>query len=313
MLSLPVIVLLVFLGIVTFVVAAAMVVRDLMVPGDAHGGVSLRPRPIRIRRALDVFDQAPARSLLGRIDQGFDRLVLEATDALSPISAALLMIAIGLAVGGGVWIAFDLPLAGLAAGMVGMFAPLLALMRMRSQRIHAIRTQLPGVLDMFARAVRAGESVDQAIKLIGEEAGGVLGREFQRCSRQLELGRSFTSVMKHLAARIRLVEFRILTTTLIVQRQAGGSLPDTLERMGAVIRDRTTAWRQIRAATGAGRASALLIAAVCPIAYVSLMILQPEHLAVLYSDPLGRSMFVVAVVLELIGMLWIMALLRPEN
>ncbi len=313
MLSLPVIVLLVFAGIAAIIVAAAMVVRDLFVAGDATGGVSLRPRPIRMRRSLDVFDQAPARSLFGKLDQGFDRLVLEATDALSPISAALLMIAIGLAVGGGIWIAFDLPLAGLAAGMVGMFVPLLVLMRMRSRRIQAIRMQLPSVLDMFARAVRAGESVDQAIKLVGEEAGGELGREFQRCSRQLELGRSFNSVMKYLAARIRLVEFRILTSTLIVQRQAGGSLPDTLERMGSVIRDRTTAWRQIKAATGAGRASALLIAAVCPIAYLSLMVLQPEHLAVLYSDPLGRSMLVVAIVLELIGILWVMALVRPEN
>lgn len=313
MLSLPVIVLLVFAGIVAIIVAAAMVVRDLMVSGDTGGGVSLRPRPIRIRRSLDVFDQPPARSLLGKIDQGFDRLVLEATDALSPISAALLMIAIGLAVGGGVWVAFDQPLGGLAAGMLGMFVPLLILIRNRGQRIHAIRMQLPAVLDMFARAVRAGESVDQAIKLIGEEAGGALGREFQRCSRQLELGRSFNSVMKHLASRIRLVEFRILTTTLVVQRQAGGSLPDTLERMGSVIRDRTSAWRQMRAATGAGRASALLIAAVCPIAYLSLMVLQPQHLEVLYSDPLGRSMLVVAVVLELIGILWVMALLRPEN
>lgn len=313
MLSLPVIALLVFAGIAAIIIAAAMVVRDLLVPGGAGGSVSLRARPVRIRRTLDVFDQPPARSLLGKIDQGFDRLVLEATEVLSPISAALLMIAVGLAVGGCVWLAFDLPLAGLAAGMFGMFAPLLALMRIRSQRLQAIRIQLPTVLDMLARAVRAGESVDQAIKLIGEEAGGILGREFEHCSRQLELGRSFGSVMKRLAARIRLVEFRILTSTLIVQRQAGGSLPETLERMAAVIRDRTTAWRQIRAATGAGRASALLIAAVCPLAYLSLLVLQPDHLAVLYTDPLGKSMLVVAVVLELIGMLWVMALLRPEN
>ena len=118
--------------------------------------------------------------------------------------------------------------------------------------------------------------------------------------------------MKSLASRVRLVELRIFATTLGVYRRTGGSLADTLERMSGVIRDRLSAYRQMRAATGAGRASTLLIATICPIAYVIMFLWQPEHVRLLYEDPLGRTMLIVAVLLEIVGVLWAVALLRQE-
>jgi tight adherence protein B len=121
------------------------------------------------------------------------------------------------------------------------------------------------------------------------------------------------TVMKSLAMRIRLMELRLFATTLSVHRQAGGNLPETLERMSQVVRDRITGQRQLKAATGAGRASALLIATISPLAYLIMFLWQPEHIRVLYEDPLGLTMLVCAVILEIVGILWVAALLRNDS
>ena len=162
-------------------------------------------------------------------------------------------------------------------------------------------------------ASRAGQTSEQAIELAGQELEGRLSREFRNCTQQLAMGRSFDAVMKTLAARIRTVEMRILTTTLIVQRQTGGNLSETLERMSAVIRDRLNAQRQMRASTGAGRSSTMIIATISPLAYLFMFIFQREYLEILFNDPLGRLLLGGAVVLEIVGLFWVAALLRQER
>lgn len=267
----------------------------------------------RIRRVPNVFDESPATTLTAKLDQGFNRLVLESGTGLAPYSGFLLTVASATIVGGSMLIYANDVLAACGAGMIGMAIPIFLLSIRRRRRMSAIREELPHVLDMMARATRAGQSTEQAIALVGAESGGILGEEFAHCSRQLDMGRSFEKVMKSLATRVRMVDIRILSTTLIVQKQSGGRLSETLERMSAVIRDRLTAHRQIRASTGAGRASTLIIAAVAPIAYAFVFIFHRPHLEVMYTDTLGQLLLISALILELLGLCWVAYLLRNES
>ena len=303
-----------FLAITLAVGAVALVLRDLYSPrGVAVGNASGGTVSGRLRRQANVFDEEQSRNLSGRIDQAFDRLILETGFEVTPYVAFLGLLASGMLVGGSLWAYFDQALIGVFGMMLGMAVPLAVMAVLRARRMRAMRDELPMVLDLLARAVRAGASVDGAIRLVGEEAEGVLGREFRLCGRQIELGRSLSSVMQALSARVRIVELRILATTLSVQRQTGGNLADTLERMSGVIRDRLSAYRQMRAATGAGRSSALLIATISPIAYIVMFFWQPEHMEILFEDPVGQVMLMVAIVLELVGLMWVGALLRQDS
>jgi tight adherence protein B len=304
-------VLIAFGSIGLLALAVALVLRDLLAPQKAAAGVAVGPR--RLRRLPNVYDKPRARGLLDKVDVGFDRLVLETGYELTPGVAFMLLIMSGLVFGGCGWLYFDEPLVGIAGGLMGLLLPLCFMAVRRARRMHEVREQLPHVLEMLARATRAGQSVEQAVRLVADEAGGVLGPEFTRCAQQLEMGRAFDRVLHTLAMRIRLVEIRILATTLIVQRQTGGSLSDTLERMSGVVRDRLSAQRQIKASTGAGRSSTLIIAAVGPIAWLAIFMLHRPHIQVLLDEPLGRLLFVTAIVLELLGLIWVFALLRREE
>lgn len=293
--------------------AVGLMLRELLGSGKVVTEGAGGERRISLRRPRTVFDQAPATTTLGRIDQSFDRLVLETDTGISPPAAFLLICCFALTLGGGTWVATLDVLSGVGAGLVGMVLPLLVMSFQRSRRMKEIRSEMPHVLDMLARACRAGQNSEQALSLLGDELDGRLGREFRQCSHQLELGRSFTETLKSLAARVRTMEMRILTTALIVQRQTGGNLAETLERMSGVIRDRLSAHRQMLAATGAGRASTLLIATISPMAYLFMYTFQRPHLAILYEDPLGKVLLMVAGVLEVIGLIWVFALLRQND
>jgi len=269
--------------------------------------------PGALRRTPTVFDETPAKGGIARLNQGFDQLVMETGFEMTP-QMAFQWIMISLLLGGGiVYLVNGDPLSGIGGALAGMILLLVIFSIARTRRLAAIREQLPQVLEMLARGTRAGQSSEQAIDLVAEEAGGILGAEFKRCSQQLRMGRSFERVLAGLAARVRLVDIRILTSTLIVQRQAGGHLSETLDRMASVVRDRLNAVRQLKASTGGGRMSTLIIAGIGPMAALVIYFLHREHLTVLFEDKLGQMLLLTGMTLEVIGLAWVFILMRKEE
>lgn len=287
--------------------AVWMLLRDLF--GRTAGASTVMP----LRRMPTVADELPADSLMGRLDQGFERLVLESGSLQSSGAAVLGLLILALGVGGGLYLWLNEPFAAVSGAAIGMAVGLLWLSVTRARRMRSILENLPYVLDLMSRAVRAGESVDQAITLVGNETGGPIGEEFRHCSRQLDMGMSLSTVLRGLARRVRIPEVRMMSVVLSVNREAGGNVALTLERMSAVIRDRINFQRQMRATTGAGRFSARMIAVVGPLLFIFMFFGQREHLQPLLSDPLGQMFLVLGIVLEVIGIVWVMQLLKNEQ
>lgn len=299
-----------FAAVTVTALATYLILRDLSGAGTSKPSqFSKRPR---LRRIRNVFDQEPSKSFLGKFDQSFDRLVLENGSETTPFTVFLILVACGLAIGGAIFVYSDQPLAGIAGMISGMGAILIILHFRRKRRMRMIQEELPEMIDLLARSTHAGASLEQAIAIVGEEAKGPLSYEFRRCARQLDMNMSVPSVMKSLSNRIQLVDLKILTSTLMLYRKTGGNLPANLERMSGVIRDRINYRRQMKASTGAGRASALLMTVVAPVAFVVLLVAFPDHVSNLYTDPMGNMLLLIAIVLEVIGILWVSALLRTD-
>lgn len=286
--------------------AVWMLLRDLLA---RPAGAATLP----LRRVPTVADELPAGSLLGKFDQTFERLVLEGGAVQSSTAAVLGMLTLGIAVGGGLYLWLNEPFAAISGAALGMIAGLVWMSVMRARRMRSILEAMPYVLDLMSRAVRAGESVDQAIALVGNETAGPIGEEFRHCARQLDMGMSLPTVLRGLARRVRIPEVRLMSVVLSVNREAGGNVALTLERMSYVIRDRINFQRQMRATTGAGRFSARMISVVGPLLFIFMFFLQREHLQPLLSDPLGQMMLVTGMILEVIGIVWVMQLLKTDR
>lgn len=295
-----------FAGIVLLIVAIFLVTRDLF--ARATGG---RHSPLG-RLPLAKHDQVP-QGLIEQLDYWFQRLILETGIQGSATSAVLLMISCGVILGGAMFLVSDDLLVGSLGGLVGALGPLPYFLYRRQQRMKLLQQQLPDVLDLVARAVRAGESLDQAIDLAGRKAAEPLGLELRRCSNHLQMGLSLPATMRALAHRVRTMEIKILATTLAVHRQTGGNLAETLDRMSLVIRERLNYRRQLFVTTAAGRFSAALVSLAGVFLFAYMFLFQGDYTGRLVESPFGQSMLLTAIALEIIGLAWIWRLLREDN
>lgn len=287
-----------------------MVVRDLLgrrraqdkEPQEHDGLISLPP-------ASEIVAPSPPSD---SDDSWLGRLVAESGSEWTVDTVMLLAVAVGLAVGGMLFVWRDDVLVGAAGAILGIMAVIGLIYFLRSRRHRAIREQLPDVMELMARAVRAGESLDQAIALAGTSPHPPLADEFRHCARQMKMGLSLEAVMRGMVSRAPLSETRILAMTLIVQRRRGGNLPLTLERLAKVFRDRGVFYRQFRAATSMGRGSATLIALVALVLDVAVIFGKVELTGSLLTSNAGRVILAAAIGLQVLGIAWAMWLFRSD-
>jgi tight adherence protein B len=289
-----------------------LVVRDLFFRRAEAVGVATDEAQPRLGRLPLARDAVPRAGVVGSIDDKFEKLIVESGVPADGLTVTMILVLSGLVFGGGAFLWTEDMLSGIIGFLVGMVAPLPYLSLRRASRLRDVQSQLSDVLDMMSRATRAGESLDQAITLVGQRAGEPLGLEFRRCARHLQMGLSVTAAMRSLVHRLPIMDVRILATTLSVHRQAGGNLALTLERMSRVVRDRMVYRQQMRSVTAAGRFSAMMIATVGPLLFLYMFTFQRDYAGKLLDLPLGNMMLVIAVVLEVVGLMWISRLIRTE-
>jgi tight adherence protein B len=304
-----VVLLVVFAAVALIVAAASLVLRDLFGRKEAD------QQPTGDGTALDLATLLPsAETAVGEANESWlGQLVAETKSDFTVETAVLLAILIGLALGGTLFLWRDDWLAGAAGAVAGALFVGGMLLFLRSRRYRAIREQLPDVMELLARAVRAGESLDQAIILAGDSAFQPVATEFRYCASQMKIGLSLESAIRGLVARMPLVETRILAMTLVVQRRRGGNLPATLERLARVFRDRANFIRQFRAATALGRGSAILIALVALGLDAFVILGHSDYTRSLMETNSGRSMLGTAMILQVVGVTWVAWLFRSRT
>jgi tight adherence protein B len=265
-------------------------------------------QPIRLRR---VVRSKEATGPVSRFDGWFQRMVRDTGLAWHPTAAAMLLVLCGCIAAGSLFLWQEEPVPAVLGLLAGMAVPLAYLLHRRRKRIRQLPEQLPAALGMLARSVRAGQSLDQALQLVGTQSPQPLAADFNVCAKQLEMGMSMPAVMRLLVERVNLHDMRIFTTTLAVHRQTGGNIARVLERLAAVVRDRLSYRQQLRVATGAGKASAIMVAVIGPLIFLFFFFFRPDYINSRIETELGQTLLILAAFLEIVGLVWMARLLRP--
>lgn len=294
-------------GGIFFVFAAAFfVLRDLArVPVAEEGSAPVINRGRLAAAGVDV-DQ----SSLGRFNRAFDRFVLETGAPLDGFAVTGIVISCGILGAGAVFVLLNDEMQAVGGGAFFALLPLTILAFMRRRRVNELGERVPDALDTIARSMHSGSSIEDAVELAGRETPGFLGEELRQAARQLKLGAAAGSVMQSLGSRVGTQDLRLLGAVLSMHRSAGGSLASTLERVAGVVRERQSYRRQMRSVTTAGRLSAQFIAAAGPLTFVYLYNFEREHIQRLVESQLGWTLVAAACVLEVIGLIWLMRILR---
>jgi tight adherence protein B len=208
-------------------------------------------------------------------------------------------------IGFGMFSAFIL---GLAAGSL----PTLFLSHRKRGREKAFEEQLPDLLDLMARALRAGHSLSGAIQFAGQESPDPAGREFRRVSEEINFGMDLPVALRNLGGRIDCYDLRYLVTAITIHRETGGNLGDVLDRLAYTIRERVKLVRQTEALTAEGRLSGRILIILPFVMAGVLYVVQPTYILILFNDPTGRMMMGLALLLQGIGYLLIRKMVHPE-
>jgi tight adherence protein B len=204
-----------------------------------------------------------------------------------------------------------LPLA-IVAGLVGYMVPSWILQMAQARRVNAINGQLAETLSLVANALRSGFAFTQAVELATKQVESPIRDELLRYLRDVSLGASTEVALQELADRTASYDLEMMVATILVQRNTGGNLSEILDNVADTIRERERIAGEIRALTASQRLTGLILS-IYPIFLASIFfLLAPDLMRVLVEEELGRALLVVAITLQVIGIVTIRRILRPE-
>ena len=132
-----------------------------------------------------------------------------------------------------------------------------------------------------------------------------MATELNRAIVEARLGVPLEEALENVALRMRSKDFAWVVMAVRVQREVGGNLAEVLVNVGATMRDRERLRRQVSALSAEGRLSAIILGALPILFALYLAIVRPEYIGLLFTNPLGIVMVVVAVGLMLAGIAWL--------
>jgi Flp pilus assembly protein TadB len=195
-------------------------------------------------------------------------------------------------------------------GAAAAGAPALLLRFAQSRYQWKFLDVFPDALDLIVRAVRSGLPAPEAIELVSREARQPVGTEFRQLVDELRIGTELDEALQRAADRIRVPDFRFFAVSLLLQRQTGGGIAETISNLGGIIRQRKALRMKARALTAEAQASAALVATTPFVAGVGLFLINRDLITVLFLDPRGRFMLGVAVASLLTGIAAMRALIK---
>lgn len=124
---------------------------------------------------------------------------------------------------------------------------------------RALRNQVADVALLLSNSLRAGQSLYLAMAEVEEKLPRPAGNEFHKLRRQIDLGKSTDDAMRDFMNAHPSEEMRILMTSLLIQRRAGGDLISTLASIAAAIQGRQRIRHEIDTITAEAKQNSIIV------------------------------------------------------
>ena len=258
---------------------------ELLLPADEEGRLKTLLKRFRLIERLDLYLEQTGKNWS---------------------SSNVIMLSLGAAIAGSL-LGLKLPLvhdpeAGATFGaLLGASLPFLMVRRQRAKNLAAFEKQFPEALDFLARSMRAGHAFSIALDMLSQDAPDPLGSAFRRVSNDMQLGSSLEASLKRLSTLMPLIDVRFFVSSVLLQQETGGNLGEILSKLAYVIRERFRVKGEVKAASAHGRITGLVLL-LMPLAVTGLlMLISPQYLTQLWTDPGGRLMVYFAIAGQIVG------------
>jgi tight adherence protein B len=300
-----------FLAVMALVAGIALLVRDFNGPSMYQRLKVLNKKHSRQVETLTVVKEDAFREGLEGLAGSVNRLLLQwfnlnklFEQADSPITGKVFLILTGVCglLGVAAAAATRAPVAIFPLSALAFCtAPFIWLLSRRRQRLQRFSRQLPDGLELLSRALRSGHSLQSAIGVVADEMLPPIATEFAIFSKAQSLGTPIEDAFNDMLQRVPNADLQFFVTCVNMQRQCGGNLAEILDKIAYIVRERFKILGQVRALTGEGRISGVVLMALPVVLFFAVYHLSPEYVMLLFTDPMGRKMLAVAAVLQIVG------------
>ena len=202
-------------------------------------------------------------------------------------------------------ILFGLPIiAAIPIGLIAFFGlPKLVLRFMARGRQKKFTTHFAGAIDIVVRGIRSGLPVGECLAIIGREIPDPVGQEFRLLVEGQKIGVSTEELLRRGLERIPTSEYKFFAIVLQIQQQTGGNLADTLANLSDVLRERKKMKDKVQALSNEAKASAMIIGSLPFFVMGMISLINPEYMALLFTETLGQFMLAAGVTWMAIGII----------
>jgi tight adherence protein B len=295
------------------------------------------PRELPIRRIRQVTLFGPGRSRKPRLDAGsvptvIARTALAATASvvrsrglesrialrleragmtLQPHEWVLLRALV--TIGGGIAMSVALGPAGAPLGLVlGFVATMLYQTARADRRSSRFADQLPDALQLVIGSLKSGFALPQALDALISESPEPVRSEFGRALAEHRLGADLSDALERVAQRTGSDDLVWAVMGVRIQREVGGNLAEVLQTTVDTMRERSRLRRHVRALSAEGRLSAWVLIALPLGLGMFMFVFRRSYMTPLVTDPTGITMLVIGGLLFVLGIVWLLRVIKVE-
>ena len=202
--------------------------------------------------------------------------------------------------------------AAILASVIGGAIPYVIARYRRNKRMYAFEEMLPEAIDLLGRAIRAGHPLSAGLKMVADETTEPIQGEFRRTHEENRFGLPFEDALLAMADRVNIVDVRILVTAILIQREVGGNLAEVLQTTVDTMRERSRLRRHVRALSAEGRLSAWVLIALPLGLGLFMFVFRRGYMTPLVTDPTGITMLVGGSLLFVLGIVWLLRVIKVE-
>jgi tight adherence protein B len=220
-------------------------------------------------------------------------------------AAALSALVLALAMSGNAVLA-------ILAAVLASFLPKWWVEHKRLKRLQRLEEVLPGALDQLTNSVRAGLSLAQALEEVSGSGPAPANEEFAIIVREHRLGAALIDCIESARMRIGGRFFPLFATSLRMNIERGGNLPEALQRMAESFREIWRLEQKMITASAEARKSMRVIGAMPAFVALLVFLTQPDIIDTLTGSLLGWMVLAVFAAMYAGGLLWLRRLMQME-
>lgn len=193
----------------------------------------------------------------------------------------------------------------LAALLIGVFIPPFYVHTKEVKRVELFEKQLVDALAIICSCLKSGLTFQQALVSISTEMPEPISEEFGRIVRELKLGNTLEKSLTNLSEKLNSKNFMMIVSAILIQRETGGNLSEILTNLAGTIKERFAIKSEIKVLTTTGRTSGIIVGLMPIFIMLIFMLINPSYVLIFFETSLGIALLVIAVILEVIGFLFI--------